>query len=483
MKNLFRIFLSVSLLSLGGCRDWLDVQPKTSIEERDLFAREEGFKDALTGFYLKMGSSSTYAQNLLFGYLDQLAGRYEAGGSNFDQENFYTYDGDYKGTVNSIYSQLFNIIANINNFLKYIDQSEEIITTPDYRETMKGEALGLRGFLHFDLLRLFGPVFQTDPKGKAVPYRTTFDEIATPILPADEVLDLCIKDLLEAETLLDGHDSEVFGGSSNPNVDAFTLYRQFRMNLWAVRATLARAYLYKGDEESKAIALKYALDVIHSNHFSLTPNTTDEFDEMMATEHIFSLYIQDYYKIVNPIFVDEIPNQIMACYQSTKEKWFGLTHDYRNDKYFREVEATNAQGKKCVLKRLTVANNRIPLIRLSEMYYIAAECEPNANTAISYLQEVLNSRGVSNETLPNKAGTFDMTDLDPLYDDLVTGKTVRINELMKEYLKDFYGEGQLFYFYKRLDFRIFPNSPASMDMHDKYQLPLPDNEYSFGKNS
>ena len=50
-------FLLVIVLGSSGCSDWLDVQPKTSVPEEDLFADEFGFQDALTGFYLKMGES------------------------------------------------------------------------------------------------------------------------------------------------------------------------------------------------------------------------------------------------------------------------------------------------------------------------------------------------------------------------------------------------------------------------------------------
>ena len=59
-----------------------------------------------------------------------------------------------------------------------------MLTTPLYYETMKGEALGLRAFLHFDLLRLYGPISSENPNGEAIPYRTTFDNEATPVLSA-----------------------------------------------------------------------------------------------------------------------------------------------------------------------------------------------------------------------------------------------------------------------------------------------------------
>ena len=45
--------LLFAMLGMIGCSDWLDVQPKTSVPEEDLFAEEFGFQDSLTGFYLK----------------------------------------------------------------------------------------------------------------------------------------------------------------------------------------------------------------------------------------------------------------------------------------------------------------------------------------------------------------------------------------------------------------------------------------------
>ena len=62
----------------------------------------------------------------------------------------------------------------------------------------------------------------------------------------------------------------------------------------------------------------------------------------------------------------------------------------------------------------------VVLIRLAEMYYVLAECAADAQTAAGYLNEVREARGV-----------------DP------TGLTeaTRLNEIEKEYRKEFYGEG------------------------------------------
>ena len=117
MKRLYyRILILTSILAgATSCAEWLDVQPKTSVEQDDLFARESGFKDALTGFYLLMGTETLYAQNLTYYYLDMLAGRYESAPEIVDWTSIYAFDGNYQTTVNTIYSRMYNIIANINS--------------------------------------------------------------------------------------------------------------------------------------------------------------------------------------------------------------------------------------------------------------------------------------------------------------------------------------------------------------------------------
>jgi hypothetical protein len=97
----------------------------------------------------------------------------------------------------------------------------------------------------------------------------------------------------------------------------------------------------------------------------------------------------------------------------------------------------------------------VPLIRIPELYYIAAECS-DAPAATGYLNTVREKRGL--QSLPQ--GLDD---------------TTIQNEIFKEYQKEFYAEGQLFYYYKRLNLAQirFSSMPAADNI---YVLPLPDNE-------
>src|SRR3712207_7206610 len=75
MKYLY-VSILIMLLGLTSCNHWLDVEPKTSIPTDKQFESEPGFKDALTGIYLKLGTTQLYAGDLTYAYLDELAGLY-----------------------------------------------------------------------------------------------------------------------------------------------------------------------------------------------------------------------------------------------------------------------------------------------------------------------------------------------------------------------------------------------------------------------
>ena len=88
MKQIIYILLTTTVLGLMSCSDWLDVSPKTSIPTDKQFESESGFKDALTGIYLKLGTKTLYAGDLTYAYLDELAGLYS----------------DYPGYIQTLFS-------------------------------------------------------------------------------------------------------------------------------------------------------------------------------------------------------------------------------------------------------------------------------------------------------------------------------------------------------------------------------------------
>ena len=176
------------LLAVGitSCSGWLDVKPKKTVEE-ELFSREIGFKEALTGAYIKMTSTSLYTRELSYGFIDILGQRYKNGKSgtqSFQNGLYYTFPSSLtESTTNAIWEKTYNIIADLNNLLYWVDKSKQVLSTPGYYEIIKGEALGLRAFLHFDLLRMFGPVYKEHPGANSICYRTVFSRESAELLP------------------------------------------------------------------------------------------------------------------------------------------------------------------------------------------------------------------------------------------------------------------------------------------------------------
>lgn len=489
------IIILISFIVFTSCSDWLDINPKTAINAKKLFEKEMGFNDAITGFYISLGSTSLYGKELSYGYIEYLSANYDNYPDfiNIKPEEVYEYKGISKSKQKTINLEMYNIIANINNFLFYLDKNKDVFKSEDTYKIMKAEALGLRAFIHFDLYRMFGPIYKGNEGVKSISYRKSFDKIPEPRLTSKDFVDDVIEDLKTAEDILNDVDTKVFFGDTwRKDYDPMLHQRQLRMNIYAVKAILARVYLYIGDENSKKEALKYANQVIESNYFSLYK----KFDSpIMYKENIFSLHVYELEKIIksnfsaNPNYPASLTDHVYV-----KEENFnylydinkGITTDFRSQKLaFRDVEDEAKSFKYCLKYEQSAYNGDdtekeiIPLIRLPEMYYIVAECETDPLKSAEALNTVRWARGISytDEILVGQG--YDLNDLREGYD---KNHSVRINEIMKEYRKEFFAEGYLFYFYKRHNYKTFWRCPID-DMTSKYKWPLPDNEISFGNNN
>jgi hypothetical protein len=105
------------------------------------------------------------------------------------------------------------------------------------------------------------------------------------------------------------------------------------------------------------------------------------------------------------------------------------------------------------------------LIRIPEMYYIMAEAvySTDPGQALGYLSTVLQSRGLE--------------EIEPEDVDEESFKEILFNERLKE----FWGEGQIFYEYKRLNKSIFNDDGDEFTAGDNiFVLPFPDDETEYG---
>ena len=478
-----------------SCNSWLDIQPEDNIMEKELFESQDGFLMALNGIYLNMNSSYSYGGCLTSSVIDVMGQYYNCSSTDHSYHLFQSYSYEQsrvKEYFSSTWETTYKQLADLNAILEHCGDGNPVLSDLYYR-LIKGEALGLRALFHFDLLRLFGPVWSEKEK-ESIPYMTSSDRSIQPLLRADSVAERVLNDLAAAADLLKDVDPVITEGGKNESggISGNDLnYRIYRMNYFAVQALRARVYLWKQDY---ANAKKYAVETIEAVQNGDSPLFTLYFagyassapkDMMYEPEILFSLYnslrtnnvYKTYFTSDLNIYNLLIPQ---GDYQSGRVKnmyetendyrlsiWEEKTKDNTNivcmQKYADVTGSTDAE-------KLQVERYRymIPLVRLSELYLIAAECiglhEQNVAEAV---EKYMNPLRLARNCI-----------------DLETNiSTTTLNtHIMNEYIRDFIGEGQTFFYFKRNELENIPDGTQANQMmnmiQSNYVVPLPEKETS-----
>lgn len=480
MKKNIAVILAISLVfTMASCKKWLEINPEDRIMEEKLFSNREGFITALNGVYIEMNNTTLYGGNMQVDIFDVMAQYYLTKG-----EHAYQYYAKYdyeqaslKSTFDNIWIQYYKQIANCNTIIEQCDLKKGMLGE-EYYNLIKGEALGLKAFFHFELLKIFGPVFSEDREMISIPYRETAELVITPLLKASEVKERIIRDFTEAEELLAKSDPVIHEGplfSENPagNGNDFR-YRTVRLNYYAVQALIARASLYFGD---KIKAAEYAGKVIKEVHtdknwfpFILESSNPQTDDRVYQSELLFATYNMKKPDIFKNRFSNSLNDLGVLRMDETMLDHLFETGDYRFRHQWETLKNPDDKQQLYFIKYkdVTVANNAeaqlktyrylVPLVRIIEMYYIMAEVEPNTSKALEYLNKARSARN-----LPDITGVADID-----------------AEIEKEYRREFAGEGQLFFYYKRLARQEIPdgnNPQGKIQMNtERYVIPIPDSE-------
>lgn len=471
--------IAAGILLTAGCTLWLDVKPYDKIAEDDLLSSEEGYMKLLNGVYVELNRDMLYGAALSIEMIEVMGGAYSIGTDNSVWGNYrdlsgYEYGTQYwRARMNETWDKAYSLILNCNLLLENIDSDRLMFSEDNYR-IIKGEALALRAMLHFDMLRLFGPVYSRHPDQLSIPYYKSCTVVPNTLLPASEVAGLITDDLLEARILLANDPVRTEGvrmeqpsdGSSN-----FLHYRNLRLNWYAVSALLARSGLYFGDKEAAA---KYSMEVIKAVEDgvfsfvdrSLVTGSPDDPDRIFSSEVIFALsHSQRNTLFRNYYDPSRIPNYVFRMDNGLMDNLVfgggaltgGNQDDYRYrvnwvatgaNRYFYKYSDMAATGD--------IRNTMIPMIRLGEMYLIAAESVSDDLAAgTSFVNTLRSNRGVNNVSVLTR------------------------EILQYEYIRELYGEGQLFFMYKRMFSPVLFSSVASMNPEpgDRiFVVPLPDSE-------
>ena len=501
--------LFLVLFVTSSCNEWLNVTPDDEIDERDLFATGNGYRHALNGVYFALGDRELYGQELSWGVVDALGQCYlyamtGTSGTDAMQYGAKRYDWDHERMepyIESMWKKVYNAVANCNNILNNI-QSESPEKF-DYGESEKsmiwGEALALRAFLQFDMLRLFAPAPITNPSNRTfIPYVSEYPVYVSIPQTVDSCLTCIIQDLEKAQELLWKADSGrtcsslQFWESSYEN-DMSLFYkgkRGFRLNYYATTGLLARVYMYAQQKENAYDEAKSLIDISEETGWFELDYYPMEYQGNFKSynDMLWGLESVDLLKFETAINELDRDDPKYLSVSGVSENFFGLdmdmdtqgnaicsdlrfqtwltqTHDYydtyRFSKYAqRDASKTSAR----------IGNTLVPMIRISEMYYIAAEAiyETNLDEAKEYLITVKEGRGLYSSD--HSVREVEAANVDNFM-------SLLINDARREWL----GEGQIFYMYKRLNMNIpyvdeYGQASEISATEDHFVVPVPNVE-------
>lgn len=494
------IILIVSLISLNSCNNWLDVTPKGDAKAEDLLTTTSGFNSALAGVYYKLIGTSMYGKNLSYYSIDVLAQYWNIDNNEHTLYNLskYSYDNlSVKSSIDSWWKSHYEAIAQCNQILEALEENKSNIDTP---EIFEGELLALRGFLHLQLYGLFAPVVinDADLDQKSLCYRTKFDNVATEFKTCREFLKQVKQDLSESLKLLENDPIKTRYGRDDLN-ESFLDYnnllinRTARFNYYGVMGLLARVEqlsLNQSEEDGAFYWANRIITEIKDKEFirfatrdEVTGDNKSTVDLMYTSEMISTLYINNLPKVASSIFGfgDEDTNYRTSLFNSDADYTSlvnfvygkepdGAGTDYRLNYWFdKNASRHNFLKYRKPGDRGTiypVSYPEMPIYKLSEAYYTLCEAKigKDNKAALDYLNKVRSKRG-----LP----------------DLEESEKDNVEEyLMREMRKEFFGEGRMFFIYKRL-FKDIKYAEGKTITATKaiFELPIPEDEYTYGPNS
>lgn len=474
MKRILYIFIGL-LFSLTSCNDWLDVELDNKVDDDKLFNTAEGFKEALAGVYSSMSKSSMYGGRLTMEYVDVLAQYYN---SNSTYEYWEDYDYENSGCrsiISGMWNNLYSCISQVNCILEWADKNAGVLSESD-RNQIRGEALALRAFLHFDLYRLFAPDVKWAQNAEGIPYNKEFGVSLPPMYSTKEVVQLVINDLLEAEKCLQNDPiqnvvpymirtstsaGDVVDKAAKDEMDKYVA----RVNLYSVKAMLARAYQARGEYVA---AVSKAKEVIDSGKFRLLEATSIDQSENMvdllfSDEHIFSLRNKELSTYTKSIFKETSGGTTALRMEGSYNLYDGNQDDFRYSKWYVDFDFI-----KYVPDSNSIFTTKVPLIKLSEMYLLIAECtyDTDPDEARHYVNMLRRHR-----IRGNQEGAGDWMYLSR-------------EDIFKEMRREYIGEGQMWFAHKRNRLNLSGGLTGTIEASDDiFVFPLPDAEIESGNRN
>lgn len=379
IKNL--MLATVLLVSLASCKkSFLELNPPTSLTPEVALATEADLQVALRGAYAGLKSTALYGRSLpvlgdMMGdntYQSTLnTNRY----TTFNNNTYTVTDGDVAG----LWSAAYSVILRANNII-----NSPVAANANVNQ-YKGEAYAIRALAYYNLVRFFATPYTQDPAALGVPLVTVYNADLKPErAKVSEVYALINADLTQAYTLM----------------TKFTNSSQF--SKYAAKALQAKVYNTMGDKTNAKTA---ALDVItnsgftavtaaaHAGYWAGVSYRTDKVETLF--ELSFDAVANNAFDALAYIYLQSGNYGDMLCADDLYASF--AANDARKALYATGTRGGLASVFVNKYSSFTGDHSDTKVVRMSEMYLIAAEASYPANEAdaIRYVNEVTSRRGAT----------------------------------------------------------------------------------------
>lgn len=461
MKKILSLLLVIALTSVS-CSDYLDFQ------ETDLIATDElalktvaNNEAAVMGAYGAVSDLMGVLLNSVFSDEVKTAGEFY-NAATVHEWQYSPTDVSIRDTYTAINPQ-YAVIDRANRVLARIDIADSTRTGDNtLRKRLKGEALFLRAYAHFELFRFYGAKY--DPAKLAMPYMEISSPDPQARITTGEYFQKLNRDITDAKALIPNNLTDIN-----------------RANVAAANGLHARIALYS---EQWAEAETYATNYINTPGLELTTlaNFAGIWTDANNAEQAFrtvrtssSARVGSLYRNTSAsaaaigTIVWTVSNKLYDSYDAT---------DIRRGSYFATVAALatanrpNAERPGLIINKYAggtfgnptenVRNSK--LMRTAEMYLIRAEARAEqdnftgANSAESDLNALRTNR---------------ITGYVPV---VLASSDQAIDEILSERFKELAFEGHRFWDLKR---KGLPVTRLAADVPTTTALTLPANDYRF----
>jgi starch-binding outer membrane protein, SusD/RagB family len=361
--------LSAGLILVSSCAKKIEIEPEFILDGSSPLASIEEAENVLTG---------TYSGFIRAGYYD--GNESQLGGGAFSEYADLMSDnlvesreslGNYRGIaewtyvsntddINTAWQSAYRIISGANIILRDIDRLAA--EKPKAANRIKGQALAIRAYVHFDLMRYFSTTFDRNASELAVPYLKTFEVNAKPSRSTvKEVYDNIFADLTAAAAALSDID-EAINTSARSKID-----------LLAVRAMQAKVNFYAAQWQA---AIDAASMVIAAKPLASRSEFPLIWTDKTNTEVIWTANFEtpaDGSPFTNVYFVPSNRAEFKPAQQFVA--LFDQANDIRYSSYFSTVSGRLVVSKH-IGRDLTTNRNGVvnwKIFRVAEMYLIRAE--------------------------------------------------------------------------------------------------------------